>query len=463
MDALTQDPVSIVPDGLPAERRRFAVLAIFTALTMSSLDNAIANIALPAIAADLHSTPADVVWVVNVYQIVMVATMLPLAALGEIVGLQRVYLAGLALFTIASLACASAWSLPTLLAARVLQGLGASAIMSVNSALVKFIYPRRLLGQGYGMTALVVAIAYSIGPTVGSAVLSVGPWTWLFGINVPFGIAAVVVGLKTLPVTPRASHSFDIGSALLATACLGLTIVALGSAAHHGNIVAVCVELAGAIAFGIVLMRRQADHPAPILSIDLFRRPMFALSAATAMCSFAAQGLAFVALPFYLEHNLGLTAVITGLLITPWPLVVGIMAPIAGRLSNRVEAGILCGIGLSVLAVGLVLLATLPDNPSPANIIWRMCICGFGFGFFQSPNLKALMSSAPQDRSGGASGIVATARLVGQTIGASLTALCFTLSGVYGPTMALALGAAFAVAGAALSFLRQGTKVSTVS
>src|ERR1700680_4718466 len=125
-------------DGLPAERRGWAAAAIFTAVAMASLDTAIANIALPAIAADLHVGPADVIWVVNVYQIALVATLLPLAALGEIVGHRRIYLGGLLLFTLASLACAEAWSLPSLLIARVLQGLGASGIMSVNTALVRF-------------------------------------------------------------------------------------------------------------------------------------------------------------------------------------------------------------------------------------------------------------------------------------------------------------------------------------
>src|SRR5712671_5177764 len=169
-------PVAI--DGLPAERRRWAAAAIFTALAMASLDTAIANIALPAIAADLHASPSDVIWVVNVYQIALVATLLPLAALGEIVGHHRVYLGGLLLFTLASLACACAWSLPSLLTARVLQGLGASGIMSVNTALVRFVFPGRLQGQGFGYNALVVATAFTLGPTIASGILAIGPWSW---------------------------------------------------------------------------------------------------------------------------------------------------------------------------------------------------------------------------------------------------------------------------------------------
>ncbi|MGO4712982.1 MFS transporter [Bradyrhizobium sp. 2TAF24] len=459
MDAKTPQQVvtcagAAAPDGLPPGRRRLAILAIFTALAMASLDSAIANIALPAIASDLHVTPADVVWVVNIYQIAMVATLLPLAALGEIVGHQRIYLGGLILFTIASLLCAFAWSLPSLLVARLLQGLGASGIMCVNTALVRFVYPKRLHGHGFGMNALVVATAFTVGPTVASSLLSVGPWTWLFGVNVPFGIAAVLVGMRTLPQTPRADHAFDIPGALLTAACLGLFITAIGSGAHDVNLLYVGLQLAGAILLGALLMRRQAGHPAPMLPIDLFRRPVFALSAATAMCSFASQGLAFVALPFYLEHNLGLTAVVTGFLITPWSLTVGIMAPIAGRLSNHYPAGVLGGIGLVVLAIGMVLLATLPENPHMADIVWRMMLCGMGFGLFQSPNMKALMSSAPPGRSGSASGIVATARLTGQTTGAALAALCFGLFAAHGPTIALALGAGFAALGSVMSFLR---------
>src|SRR5258705_2774437 len=202
-------------DGRPGERRRWSVAAIFTALAVASLDPAIANIALPAIASDLHVSPADVIWVVNVYQIALVATLLPLGALGEIVGHRRVYLAGLVLFTVASLACACAWSLPSLLTARVLQGLGASGIMSVNTALVRFGYPARLQGRGFGHNALVVATAFTLGPTIASGILAIGPWSWLFAINIPFGVVAIVIGLKTLPRTPRATHAFDFPGALL--------------------------------------------------------------------------------------------------------------------------------------------------------------------------------------------------------------------------------------------------------
>ena len=230
--------------------------------------------------------------------------------------------------------------------------------------------------------------------------------------------------------------------------------MAIGGAAHQAEPSLVLIALATALVLGFLLARRHADHPAPMLPIDLFRRPLFALSAATAVCSFAVQGLSFVALPFYFEDILQRSQVETGFFMTPWPLVVAIMAPIGGRLADRFSAGILGGLGLILLGLGMLLLATLPANPGVANIVWRMVICGIGFGLFQTPNMKALMSSAPLHRSGSASGMVATARLIGQTTGAALAALCFSLAGRDGATLALGLGAAFGGLGSVMSFLR---------
>jgi MFS transporter, DHA2 family, multidrug resistance protein len=447
-------PGVVATDGLPWEQRRWAIATLFTALAMASLDTAIANIALPAISADLHVSPAEAVWVVNVYQIALVATLLPLGALGEIVGHQRIYLSGLLLFTLASVGCALAWSLPSLLVARSLQGLGASGIMAVNAALVRFVYPSRMAGRGFGHNALVVGVAFTFGPTIASGILALGPWPWLFAVNLPFGVVAMLIGVRMLPPTPRTGHAFDFPGALLAATCLGLFITGIGSAAHGATATTVILELAAALALGLFLQRRHADHPAPMLPIDLFRRALFALSAATAVCSFAVQGLAFVSLPFYFEDILHRSQVETGFFLTPWPLVVAIMAPVGGHLSDRYPAGLLCGVGLVLLGIGMALLALLPADPSVANIVWRMVVCGIGFGFFQTPNLRAIMSSAPPHRGGSASGIVATARLIGQTTGAALAALCFTLAGREGATLALALGAGFAAVGSVMSFLR---------
>jgi DHA2 family multidrug resistance protein-like MFS transporter len=192
-----------------------------------------------------------------------------------------------------------------------------------------------------------------------------------------------------------------------------------------------------------------------MLPLDLLRRPMFALSTVTAIAAFAAQGLACVGLPCYFEEVLHRDPISTGFLMMAWAIVVALAAPLAGRMSDRHPPGLLGGVGLAILSAGMVSLALLPSAPHTLDIVWRMALCGAGFGFFQSPNLKALMSSAPPERSGGASGVIGMARLLGQTTGAALVALCFGLMGhLHGPMWALGLGAVFAGLASMASFAR---------
>jgi DHA2 family multidrug resistance protein-like MFS transporter len=432
----------------------WAVIVLSLGVGMSSLDTAIANTALPAMAQQLHATPADSVWIVNAYQLAMVATLLPVAALGETIGYKRIYVAGMVIFTAASLACALAWSLPVLIVGRLFQGLGASALMGVNSALIRAVYPSRLHGRGFGNNALVVAIGFALGPSLASIILSVASWEWLFGINVIPGIIGYFMARKALPETGRAGHKVDGVASLYNVAAFGMAILALGDCAHRVGMRTLLPEIVIALVFFVLLLRRQKGHPAPLLPVDLFRLPLFTLSTVTAVCTFAAQALAFVALPFYFESALGRSPVETGFLLTPWPVMVGIMAPVAGRLSDRYSPGLLGGVGLAILTAGLALLLGMPSNPTAFDIGWRMAICGVGFGFFQAPNVKAIMSSAPASRGGSASGMVATARLIGQSTGAALVAFCLTVFHLHGTWFAILLAAVFAAAASIASFSR---------
>lgn len=451
---MTLAPSLVGASGLPPAQRRRAVLTIVIAVGMASLDTSIANTALPTIAFDLDASPASAIWVVNAYQLALVATLLPLGALGEIVGFRRVYSAGLLVFTVASILCALSWSLPTLTIARVLQGLGAAGIMSVNTALIRFIYPANRLGRGVGFNALVVATSTALGPSVAAAILSVANWPLLFAINLPLGLLALVLAARSLPETPLAARRLDWVGSLLSAVTFAAIILAVGEAAHQASALQTVAALATALIGGTLLVRQQRGQSAPLLPIDLYRRPLFALSSATSMCSFAAQGLSFVSLPFLFQTVLGHSAVETGLLLTPWPVATGIMAPIAGPLSDRYPPAILGGIGMVILCIGLTLMATLPAGASTAAVMLRMAVCGAGFGFFQSPNLKAIMSAAPPGRSGGASGTVATSRLLGQSIGAALVALCFGIAPTNAPILALDLAAAFAAVASVVSFSR---------
>src|SRR5271166_1652690 len=434
-------------DGLPQPQRRRAMLVVLTGLSMSVLDGAIANIALPTIAAELRTDPANAVWVVNAYQ------------LGELRGYRRVFIGGLAVFTLGSLACALSGSLTTLVASRILQGFGGAGIMSVNTALLRFIYPADQLGRGIGINALVGSISAAIGPSVAAGILSIASWQWLFAINVPLGVVALMFARRELPRTPLARHRFDWLSAGLSAATFGALIIGIDNLRRLS--MAVAFELACAAVAGALFIWRQRMLAYPKLALELFARPVFALSVVGSICSFTAQNLTFVSLPFFLEEVLGRSAVETGLLMTPWPMAVGFTAPIAGWLADRrYPAGILGGIGLAVLSLGLVLVASQEAHAAVSRIAWWMAICGIGFGFFQSPNNRTILASAPRERAGSASGILATARLVGQTLGAALVGLIFSLTSAgpggigRGAALALLVGAGFAAAGAVVSSLR---------
>ena len=441
-------------DGLPLPRRYWAILTIALGITMAVMDSAIANVALPTIARQFHAAASTSIWIVNGYQLAITISLLPLSSAGDIIGYRRIYIAGLALFTLASLFCALSHSLAMLALARVVQGLGAAGIMSVNTALVRFIYPQQMLGRGIGINAVVVAISAAVGPTVASGILSIAPWPWLFAVNVPIGIAAVAVGWCALPPTPLARHPFDAVSAVLSAVSFGLLIGAIDAVGHGERPVLFIAEVVALLIFGYLLVRRELRQSAPLLPLDLLRIPMFSLSVGTSIFSFTAQMLALVSLPFLLQGVFHFTAVQTGFLITPWPLAIAVAAPIAGRLADRYPAGLLGAAGLLVFAAGLIALALIPQHPGNGDIVWRMALAGAGFGLFQSPNNRAMIGSAPRERSGGASGMLGTARLLGQTAGAALLALVFARSGEHGETISLYLAAGFSLLAAAVSSLR---------
>ena len=451
----TSDPqiASPYPDGLPIPRRYWAIAATILAIVMSVLDSSIANIALPSIARDFHASKAASIWVINAYQIAILAAILPFASLGEIVGYRRVSQAGLLVFTLASIACAFCDSLLTLSIARVIQGLGAAGIMSVNAALVRFTYPQRLLGKAIGINALAVAVAAAIGPTVAAAVLAIASWPWLFGINGPIGLVAFLIAIKALPQSGQAARRLNyVGAVLYATTFICL-VSGLQALAHDSAEPLAFVQLAAAGILAVVLVRHEIRRPSPIIPFDLLRIRLFALSVATSIASFVAQMASLVALPFEIQR-LGRSAVETGLLMTPWPVAVAIAAPIAGRLSDRYPAGILGGLGLLCLSAGLALLAVFPEGGSAADFIWRMALCGLGFGFFQTPNNRILISAAPRARSGAAGGMLATARLLGQTVGAAGVAILFRAYPGTGSNVILWFAAAVALGAALISMAR---------
>ena len=418
--------ITAVSDGLPQTERRQAMRVIILGLTLAVLDTSLVNLALPDIARLLQSDAAHSVWVVNAYQLATLIVLLPLSALGERWGYRRVYLVGMAVFAVASLGAMLAQSMAALIAARALQGLGAAGVMAVNAALVRLIYPRAQLGQGMALNSLVVATASMAGPTVAAAILSVASWHWLFAMNLPLGLYIWRLGRRALPANPPSAHDAPrfsaidllLNGAMFTLIFLGGSRLGVGAAAQTGGGAAGAWLLLAGLAVGALFLWRQRGLAAPLFPVDLLRIPVFALSMGSSVGAFCAQMMGFLALPFLLLQAHGRSHLQAGLLITAWPLATALVAPLAGRLIGRYPDGLLGGIGMAVFAAGLLSLGLMPAQPADWDMAWRMALCGAGFALFQSPNNHTIVTSAPLHRSGAASGMLGTARLTGQTLGA---------------------------------------------
>ena len=405
-----------------------AGLSFGTALVV--LDGGIANVALPTIARDLGTDGSAAVLIVTVYQLVLVMALLPLSAVGDRIGMRRLYLGGLVVFAAASLLAFFANSLPFLLVVRMLQALGAGATLSVTSAMLRSLYTARRLGRGLGFNSIVVSSAAALAPTAGGIILGFARWPWLFATAAPLALLALALG-RFLPDPPPNAEPFDFTGALLSATTFGLVIGGLESGVHGGSPVVSMAIAAIGIGFAVVLVRNQRRHPRPVFPVDLLARPVVGLSAVGGFTVFVASMTLLVSLPFRLEHSFGFTPQQVGAMIAPWPLTTLVVAPLAGTLSDRYPAGLLGGIGMAMAIAGLVAVALLPVHPAYLDIAWRLSLCGAGFGFYMSPNARLIVGSSPRERAASAGGLVSTMRLCGQTTGATLVAalLAFGLGG----------------------------------
>ncbi|MDF1482316.1 MFS transporter [Extensimonas sp. H3M7-6] len=442
------------------------MLVVVCGIAAAVLDASIVNLALPGIAQQLQADAAQAIWVLNAYQMATLVMLLPLAALGERLGYRRVYLGGVILFTLASLGAMLAHSLWALILARAVQGLGAAGIMSVNSALVRLIYPRALLGRGMAINSMVVAVSSVAGPAVAAAILSVASWPWLFALNLPLGAFVLWLGRRALPFNAHPHTGAErlgwldvlLNVLMFSLVFIGVDQLGVRREQTAGTDAGLGWALLGAgVLVGWFYVRRQRHLAAPLFPIDLLRIRVFALSMASSVGAFCAQTLAYVALPFLLLDTFGRTHLQAGLLISAWPLAIVAVAPLAGRLIGRYPGGLLGGIGMAVFACGLLLLALLPAQPTNVDMVWRLALCGAGFALFQSPNNHTIVTSAPLQRSGAASGMLGTARLTGQTLGAVVLAALFSLWPAQlarAPIAALWVAAGFAALAGVTSTLR---------
>jgi DHA2 family multidrug resistance protein-like MFS transporter len=424
-------------------------------MVLAVLDAAIVNVALPSMARSLQVSPGTSIWIITAYQLALVMALLPCAALGDSLGHRRVFTGGVALFTAASVLCAVSPSLPWLVASRFLQGLGAAAIMALGIALLRAIVPQDRFGTAIGWNALAVALSSAAGPTIGAAILAGASWPWLFALNLPLG-AMVLLATRALPDVKGTARPLDKISVALNAAAFASLVVGMELLTAHAVPAALLI---GAAAITLAaLIRRELPKEVPLIPLDLLRTPSFRTSVVASFCCFAGITLGLLALPFYLQHNLGLDPLMTAFYMAPWPLAVAIAAPLVGRLADRVSTAWLCVAGGTCLAVGLSATAMWDLQQSARPLMIFTVLCGLGFGLFQVPNNRNMFLAAPRARSGAAGGMQATARLAGQTVGGVVMTLVFALFPVdTAPVLALGIGATLTLAAGVLSALRVDT------
>lgn len=437
--------------------RYVAVVAVLIALIMTVLDVTVVNVALPVLAEKFNVSDSYTVWIVTIYQLVITMLLLPISSLGDLYSYKRNFLIGVIVFTVGSALCAASQSFAMIIGARAIQGIGAACVMSVTVALIRIIYPREMLGRGLALNAMVVAISTAAGPTLAGALLSIGSWHWLFLINVPIGFVAFFIGKKYLPKNPgRKNHSkFDLTSALANMLVFGLIFYSLGNMAHESGLGINLIMLVAGIAVGVFYVRHQLNHREPLLPVDLLKNRLYSLSILTSVSSFIGQNIAMIALPFLFLNNYGFSEITTGLLMTPWPLATMIVSPFAARLVEKHSPGVTAAVGMVVFAIGLLMLIVTPQaNASEWDIVWRMAICGVGFGLFQTPNNIVMVSATPIARSGAAGGMQSTARLTGQTLGATIVTVVFALAAGGSVRVCLMVAIAFAIIAGVFSISR---------
>jgi DHA2 family multidrug resistance protein-like MFS transporter len=435
-------------DDTGAARIGLALTAIYSALTLVALDIAVVNVALPTISATLHASEAATVAVATSYQLAVVISLLPLAALGESFGARKVFVGGTALFIAASAMCAMSTSLPMLVAARFVQGLGGAGVMAITAMLLRYTMPRERLAQAIGWNAVAVALAGAAGPTVGALILSAAGWPWLFAVNIPIGALALFAS-RALPAVPGTGRRVDALSATISAGMFAMFFVGAGKLFDRPALGGLLMLAALACLVGLV--RRERSRPAPLVPVDLFAAPAFRRTVVASACTFCAQVMSFVALPFHFQVGLGATVIETGLYMTAWPLAIISIASFSGRLSARFAASRLCSLGTLMLAIGLMLAAASPVRLGPWPVLAAMAVAGLGFGVFQPANNRLLLLSAPKARSGAAGGVQATTRLFGQTLGATaMTALFQVAAGDAAPRLGLAVAATFALTASAI-------------
>lgn len=424
MPRVHEDATTDVAGCTVGEVRPGAVLAVLAVGTvLAPLDSSIVNIALPSIAAQFGERLAAVSWVTTAYLLTTASLLLSMGRLGDVWGLRRLYVAGLVLFGMGSLACAFAGSLPLLVGARVFQAIGSAMLFAAGPALVTRTFPPNRRGWALGYISLSVSVGLTAGPALGGLLVGTFGWPSIFLINIPLTVVVAVIAWRLLPNECPDGQRFDLPGAALVGLALFLFLSGLGRADQGGFLSPEVVTLvAAAAAVALVFTAWERRAPAPMVDLSMFRDRGFSTGVAAATLAYLALFSVTFTMPFYLLRVRGIDARLAGLLLTVTPLAMAALAPTAGRLSDRHGSRALATAGVSVLAGGL-LAASFLDPLSPViTVVLALVLIGSGMAVFQTPNTAAVLRATPRERTGVGSAFIAEARNVGMSIGIAVTA-----------------------------------------
>jgi EmrB/QacA subfamily drug resistance transporter len=405
------------------ERKWLILTSVSLGSLMATLDGSIVNIALPAIQDDFRVDLTTVEWVVVAYLLVVGSLLLPVGRLGEVLTFKRVYLVGFVIFTLASICCGASPNEVGLISFRVVQGVGAAMIMAMGPAIVARTFPARERGRALGLNAISVSIGLSLGPALGGVLTQVASWRAIFLINAPIGLLAILWAARVLPAeTPGKGQSFDVRGAALSGLALFALLLALSDGQQWGwASPAIIALLAAFVVLGAAFVAAERGSIQPMVDLALFRIRPFSAGLASVVVAFSGLFTATFLLPFLLEQGRGFSPIEAGLLLTPVPITMALVAPFSGTASDRFGPRIPASAGMAIMALGLLSLTQLPVEFALPDLVWRLVVLGLGQGLFMSPNSSAVLGSVPRPRVGTASGTLAQMRVNGQALGIALS------------------------------------------
>jgi EmrB/QacA subfamily drug resistance transporter len=407
----------------------WVLIAVGIGTFMSALDGSVVNTILPVLRSAFSSSIASIEWVVTVYLLVLSGLLLSFGRLGDLRGHKKVYLLGFFIFIASSALCGLAPSVTVLVIFRAVQALGGAMLSANSPAILTKSFPARQRGQALGLQATMTYLGLTVGPSLGGWLTDQFSWRAVFYINIPVGLAAIILSFRFIHQDPytELKETFDFVGAALFLAGLTALLFGLNQGQELGWTSApILISTAIAIIFLIAFWLVETRIQAPMLDFKLFSSKLFSLSVTSAIFNYMCVYSVTFLMPFYLIQGLGMSPSRAGLILTAMPIIMAIIAPISGGLSDRFGTPILAFVGMLVLSIGLFLLSRLQPDSSPLDIAFRLAVTGLGIGIFISPNTSALMGAAPRERQGIASGVLATSRNMGMVLGVGYAGAFFT-------------------------------------